>query len=61
VAVRLQTADAWLVGARRSVAIGVRVSQRPEEVADLVVVAKQPGALEHVDERLLHEVLGIVS
>ena len=32
-----------------------------QEVADLVAVAEQAGALEHVGERLLHEVLGVVS
>ncbi len=46
---------------RAPVAAVVGVSQGPQQVADLVAVAQPPRSLEHVQEGLLDEVLGVVS
>jgi hypothetical protein len=43
-----------------AMAVGIGVPQGSEEVAKVVVVAKQSGTLEHVEEGLLHEILGVV-
>jgi hypothetical protein len=38
-----------------------RVAQRPQEIAELVAPADEPGTFEHLGEGLLNEVLGVVA
>ena len=43
-----------------SMAVGMRVAQRPQEVADLIAVAEEARALEHIDKCVLHQILCVL-